>query len=228
MAQQEGGREPIAEGRQSVRTAAIVPTLNEGRRIVPVLQALSACESVHEIIVVDDGSDMPMTWVQQEFPKVRFYRHEENKGKAAALERGISETDAELLFFCDADLIGFRSEYVTELIDAVQAGGYEMSIGLRGNPAQRAIYLFAMNSGERCVKRSDWESLAPFYKRGFRIETGLNIALWRARKKIFHRQFPYLQTMRERKYGVIKGMTSRVRMSVDVVAAWGYALVSGR
>lgn len=212
---------------QPQRAAAIVPAYNEGRRIVPVLEALNQCPLVGEIIVIDDGSVESLAWIADAFPRVRFFRHEANQGKAAALERGVQETDAELLFFCDADLVGLKPEYVLELIEAVRSGAYEMSIGLRSNPAQRAVYVFALNSGERCLKKSDWLRLHPFYRRGFRIETGLNIAMWRAKKKIFHKQYPYTQTLRETKYGFVVGFTSRLRMSFDVVSAWCFALFSG-
>ncbi len=232
MAEQNSSREGVIPGvvvpRSLGQAAAIVPTYNEGERIIPVLQALSTCPLVGEILVVDDGSDVSMAWVTERFPAVRFFRHEHNRGKAVALETGVQGTDAEFLFFCDADLIGLKPEYVSELINAVLSGEHEMSIGLRDNPAQRAVYLFALNSGERCIKKSDWIKLSTFYKRGFRIETGLNIAQWRKRKKIFRRQYAYTQTVREKKYGLLIGFRSRLRMSYDVVCAWGFALLSGR
>ena len=209
-------------------TAAIVPAYNENARIGHVIETLVACPDLDEIIVVDDGSIESLAWIKAQFPTVELIRHPTNRGKAAALESGVEATECELLFFCDADLVGLRPEHVTELIKPVASGTYMMSVGLRSNLAQRVVFLFALNSGERCIRKSDWLSLPVFYKKGFRIETGLNIMAWRQGGKIFHHQFPYRQTLRESKYGFFKGMHGRMRLCRDVFSAWIYALINSR
>lgn len=206
------------------RVAAVVPSYNEVDRVSPVLDALSRASSISEIIVVDDGSEKSMDGVRALYPHVRFLRHEKNRGKAAAMETGALATDAEYIFFCDADLVGLKPEFIQSLVNPVVAGDYRMSIGLRDNPEQRAVFLFALNSGERCVRREDWNALPTFYKKGFRIETGLNMQSWMRGDRLLYQRFSYRQTLRERKYGIIIGLRGRLRMSADVALSWFYGL----
>ena len=56
-----------------------------------------------EVVVVDDGSSDATGAIASAFPEpVRVFR-QENAGVAAARNRGISETQGELIAFCDAD-----------------------------------------------------------------------------------------------------------------------------
>lgn len=207
----------------TARAAAIVPAYNEQSRIGPVLEALALCPFLCEIIVVDDGSDPPLASVVEKFP-VRLIRHERNKGKAAALQSGVAATTCDFVFFCDADLVNLRPDDVAALIMPVVSGEYRMSIGIRSNFAQRAIFWFAINSGERCLPKVDWLELPPFYKHGFRLEAGLNMRAWRQKRRILYLQLPYVQTARERKYGLVRGVQSRLWLCADVLVAWIYAL----
>ncbi|PIQ68421.1 MAG: hypothetical protein COV91_04105 [Candidatus Taylorbacteria bacterium CG11_big_fil_rev_8_21_14_0_20_46_11] len=209
------------------RVTAVVPVYNEHKRIGKVLEVLTACSLLSEIIVVDDGSSVRLDDILKNFPTVRCIRHEKNKGKAEAMETGVRATEAEFIFFCDGDLENLRPEDVEALIVPVTSGSYRMSIGIRDNPEQRAIFLFALNSGERCLSRADWLSLPAFYKKGFRIEAGLNMQVWLQGGRLFHHRFSYRQTVRERKYGFFAGFKSRIRLSFDVGVAWIYALING-
>lgn len=203
---------------------AVIPAFNERERITPVLRALSQCPDVEEVIVVDDGSRETLDGVVSPFPKTRLLRLPENVGKAQAMERGVSESNASYILFCDADLVGFTAEHASALIRPVVSGKYRMSVGLRGNLAQRAVYWFAVNSGERCLPREDWVSLPAFYKHGFRIEAGLNMRAWLRGDRVLHLSFPYANTLRERKYGLWRGFHSRIVLCADVALAWAHAL----
>ena len=184
--------------RNTKNVVAIVPAYNEGARIRLVLEALTVCTDISEVIVVDDGSRESLEWIREIYPHVRLIRHDSNRGKAAAMETGVAASHADYVFFCDADLIGFMSQHASAIIQPVLSGSSMMSIGLRQNPEQRAVFLFALNSGERCLRRVDWESLPVFYKKGFRVETGLNFLVKKHGGRIDSQIFPYQQTLRER------------------------------
>ena len=198
---------------------AIVATYNEGERLRPVLESLSKCELILDIVVVDDGSKDPPLWAS-DFPKVRLFRHDKNVGKGAAMETGVRATDATYIFFCDADLVGFLPEHAVAIIKPVISGEYRTFLGLRENKEQQAVLLFALNSGERCLYRSDWETLPRFYKKGFRVETGLNFFTKKRGEKFGYALLPYRQTLKERKYGMREGIKERWRMIYEVGTAY--------
>lgn len=205
--------------------SAIVPALDENDRIGHVVAALSESSCITDIIVVDDGSREPLAETLTRFPKVRCIRHGHTKGKAAAIESGVAASGSPYLFFCDADLERFTAEHVRALVEPVISGAARMSIGLRDNPEQRAVYWFAINSGERALPREDWESLPAFYKKGFRLEAGLNVRAWMRGDTVLHLYLPYGNTLREKKYGLWRGIRSRTRLCIDVGLAWAHAFL---
>jgi len=202
--------------------AAIVVARDEHERIEAVVRALDGCGDVSEVIVVDDGSTVALDWIAQRYPAVRYIRHHQNRGKAAAMESGVQATRAEYIFFCDADLVGFGSEDASTIIDAVTSGAHRMYVGIRANPQQRAFLVFALCSGERCLHRMDWEALPAFYKKRFRVESGLNYRVKKRGGRLGYSVFRYRHTVRERKYGIWEGLRGRLLMAVDIMAAWLY------
>ena len=66
------------------RLAVIVPAYNEGDRLSTLLKKLSKVFSINDVIVVDDGSAIPVSQ-----RGVLIARHKFNLGKGAALKTGI-------------------------------------------------------------------------------------------------------------------------------------------
>ncbi len=156
------------------KIAAIIPAYNEGSRIGNVLKVLSETEILDEIIVVNDGSSDNTSENVRKFAKIKLLENDKNMGKAYSLQRGIDSTDANILFFCDADLKNLTPKIVTEIIKPVINGQYDMYVGVRNNAMQKAITLFALNSGERALRRELWDRLPEKFKYRYRIEAGLN------------------------------------------------------
>ena len=100
--------------------AVIIPAFNEERVIVQTISSLLAADQPPEceIIVIDDGSsDDTYARVRDAFlgeTRVRVYT-KENGGKAAALNFGVSQTDAELVIALDADTI-FTRDTIMKLV----------------------------------------------------------------------------------------------------------------
>ncbi len=92
--------------------AIIIPHFNDVVRLERCLSALMKNDlSGCEILVVDNGSLQPLTEIQVKFPSVRFVIEQE-KGAAAARNRGVQETRAPCLMFIDADCIP-QTDWVT-------------------------------------------------------------------------------------------------------------------
>ncbi|HET8574731.1 MAG TPA: alpha/beta fold hydrolase [Candidatus Paceibacterota bacterium] len=205
---------------EKILTSAIVPAMNEADRIGQVLSVLTQTPALDEIIVVDDGSSDRTAEVARSFPQVRVLRNEKNQGKAAAMDHGVRESRGEIIFFCDADLSGLTPEIVEEIIAPVREEKFDMYIGLRQNKMQQAVTLFAINSGERALRRELWEKLPAFFKTRYRVEAGLNYYARHSHRGLGYRTFPYFQTLKETKYGFVKGTALRWSMNFDVFRAY--------
>lgn len=97
----------LAESALSVPIlSVVVPAYNEEATIAGVLQCLQSLSFLKEVIVVDDGStDATCQKVQAlGLPKVCLIRSEENKGKTAAVRRGLQEVTGAITIIQDADL----------------------------------------------------------------------------------------------------------------------------
>jgi glycosyltransferase involved in cell wall biosynthesis len=96
------------------KLSIIIPVYNEEKTIQIILNRLSKTELIDdidkEIILVDDGSkDTTSKLIQSyihNYPemKVKFFKHLKNKGKGAAVRRGIQEASGDYLVIQDADL----------------------------------------------------------------------------------------------------------------------------
>ncbi len=88
----------------SVSISAVIPTHNRSGLISRALRSvINQKRAPDEIIVVDDGSvdDTPRL-IARDFPDVAYIR-QENRGVAAARNRGIQESSGEWLAFLDSD-----------------------------------------------------------------------------------------------------------------------------
>ncbi len=122
--------------------SVVIAALNEEKVIARTIRAVLANRyQPLEIVVVDDGSkDDTSGEVVRAFgdnPKIRLLR-QENAGKAAALNRGISEATGEIIIALDADTI-FNRHTIANLIrhfedPLVGAVAGNVKVGNRVNP----------------------------------------------------------------------------------------------
>ena len=95
----------------SLDLSIVVPAYNEALRIPPTLARLHAFLSQqplrYEIVVVDDGSKDQTCEVvlahQATIPNLRLVRQLPNRGKGAAVRRGMLEARGQIRVMCDAD-----------------------------------------------------------------------------------------------------------------------------
>jgi len=132
-------------------------------------------------------------------------------GKGYSMDKGVKNTNAEIIFFCDADIINLKSEDMNSIIKPVVDGKVEMSIGVRfGFNVKSKLFLI---SGQRAMRRELWARLPKFYKDKFKIEIGLNFYC----KDYSCVKLNYSQTIKENKYGWLRGLYRRFFMMRDIV-----------
>ncbi len=202
------------------RVAAVVPAYNEEKLVGGVLSQLQKIPFLDEILVVDDGSTDNTARIVGRYQGVRLLRNEKNMGKARSMDIGVRNTTCDVIFFCDADIVGMDPNEVARIITPVLRGEVDMCLGLRKNKMQRAVKLFTLNTGERALRRELWESVPDFFKHRYRIEAGLNYYAKHYGKGFTYRQMSYFQTLKEKKYGFLRGTYLRWRMNLDVLSAY--------
>jgi glycosyltransferase involved in cell wall biosynthesis len=121
-----------------VDLSIVVPAYNEEHRILPTLARLHAYLSAqplrYEIIVVDDGStdrtiDV-VTTASATTPHLRLIRQAPNRGKGAAVRRGMLGARGQIRVMCDADG-SMPPEQLPRLLAPIIACKAEISIGSR-------------------------------------------------------------------------------------------------
>jgi len=201
--------------------SVVVPAFNEAGRIGAVLEPILGSPMIDEVIVVDDGSDDGTAEAAEKFP-VRVIRLPVNRGKAAALDAGVSEATHDTFLFLDADLVGLLPSHVDDLVRAYREGNLDMAIGVfvsgrKGTDFAQLINPFA--SGQRVLSREIWERAT---KNGTEMDYGIEFALSKlAAKEGWAKEHVRLEgvthVLKEEKRGFAKGMVDRFKMYGDMI-----------
>jgi glycosyltransferase involved in cell wall biosynthesis len=87
-----------------VDVAVVVAAYNAERYLGETLESICAQDPApRDVVVVDDGSDDRTADVLRHAPSTVRVLHQERRGAAAALNRGVASTDADMVGFCDDD-----------------------------------------------------------------------------------------------------------------------------
>ncbi len=203
--------------------SAIVPAYNESARIGAVLSVLTSYPHFSEVIVVDDASTDGTGAVAQQY-RVRYIRNEHNSGKGFSMERGVAESSGDILFFCDGDVAGVTHDTLDRILRPVLSGDVDMFVAMRHRPVyhflKHRVTLVPLVGGERAMQRSLWNRIPSYYKHRFRIEAALNFYAKYYGNGFQMAVFRELsQVIKEKKYGLWRGLQQRIGMLIDVVTA---------
>ena len=143
------------------KLSIIIPVYNEEKTIALILDKVDYVKLLgnieKEVIIVNDCSkdntEQAIARYQQQHPElpIRYFRHEKNQGKGAAIHTGIVEATGEYLLVQDADLEYDPGEYNT-LLKPVINGFADVVYGSRfmgGNPHR--ILFFWHSIGNRVL-----------------------------------------------------------------------------
>ena len=106
-----------------MRTTLVLPAYNEEEALPATLDEYMGY--VDEVIVVNDGSrdgtDKVASEYASKYPKVKYIKHEVNRGKPEALRTGVRNATGDILVFTDADCT-YPAKYIPEAVALIQKG----------------------------------------------------------------------------------------------------------
>jgi glycosyltransferase involved in cell wall biosynthesis len=229
-----------------LRAAAIIPAYNEAGRIGDVLRAIAASRLVDEIVVVTDGctdsTAEEARGVAARLPNLvdrsltlRVFELEANLGKGGAMVHGAHHTDAEVLLFLDADLIGLKPTHVDDLLAPM----------LGENPADMALGLFgatrgglfgwwlgfchrkvAAITGQRAIRRDVFLAIPDLTRSRFGVEIAITryVHAWKLRT-LGVWLHDVTHPIKEEKIGLLRGMRHRLNMYCEIAAYVAFDMV---
>jgi glycosyltransferase involved in cell wall biosynthesis len=201
------------------KVAVIIPAFNEGRRIGKVLLAALESKLATEIIVVSDGSSDNTAEIAQKF-KVKVINLTTNLGKGGAMAVGVASTDAQIVTFVDADLVGLRGEHIDTIIRPILGNQCDMCVGIfRGGKmwSDAAQWITPFLSGQRALKRELFESVPNIAEQRFGVETAITETAKRRRAKVKRVTLRGVSnSYKEKKMGLVKGLAARGKMYKEI------------
>jgi glycosyltransferase involved in cell wall biosynthesis len=130
------------------RLSVLVPAHNEEKTIEGVIERVLALgDLVHEIVVVDDGSQdgtaAAVETIAARNPRVRLHRFPVNQGKTAAIGHALSEATGDLIIVQDADLEYDPAE-IPAVVSPILDGHADVVYGSRFmvRKASRVLYFY--------------------------------------------------------------------------------------
>jgi glycosyltransferase involved in cell wall biosynthesis len=202
--------------------AAIVPAFNEQETIGNVVKTLVASGRFRDVIVVSDGSSDKTAEVARQNGASYVHELPLNHGKGAAMLAGVARTNAEILFFCDADLIGLTKKHIDALLLPVLDGRLAMTVGLRERREiwQKIASFMPLISGQRAMERRVFEDIPDRYVQGYMVESSLNYycACHKLDIDTVHLDELYIRRKID-KVGWVTGSFQYVRMCWQVIKA---------
>lgn len=208
-----------------MRVAAIIPAYNEEKTIGEIVRVIKKVPLVHEIVVVSDGST-DRTARNAAEAGARVLDLTSNRGKGGAMKYGYKNTDADVILFLDADLLGLEPFHVANLIEPVFSGEAEMTVGIFGHgrfATDLAQFIAPYLSGQRAVKRQVLEGMSDLDLARFGVEVALTKYAKREGIKVKEVELSDMShIMKEEKLGLVRGFLARLKMY------WEIAKVVGR
>jgi len=207
-----------------MKVAAVIRAYNEEATIGAVVATLRNVQEIQEVIVVSDGSEDRTAEIARS-AGASVIELPENMGKAAAMKAGVEATDADVLLFLDADLVGLQESHVRALLAPVAEKRADMSVGVfdDGRVATDIAQMVAPYlSGQRAVRREIADEVFLENPDVDSLRFGIEVALTRHVK---HRGYHVVEVpleemthrMKEEKLGLVKGAAARLKMYYEIL-----------
>jgi len=131
-----------------MKLSIVIPVYNEATTIHEIIRRVATIGDIHEIIVVDDGSNDDTCTILSRlletqpynFP-IHAFNHERNLGKGAAVVTALQHVSGDLVLIQDADL-EYDPRDIPALLKPIQEGNADVVFGSRflGAPHRSTMF----------------------------------------------------------------------------------------
>lgn len=158
------------------KISVVVPVYNEERTVGGVLQALAKGRKIDEIICINDGST-DSSWEKVKecaSEKVKVINFPINKGKGAAMARGVCEAEGDIIVFFDSDMTKVKGSQVYKIAGPLAEGKEQVVLATYQTGKFLGVFKEEL-SGERAYFKKDLLPLVDrFCNSRLGVETFLN------------------------------------------------------
>ena len=184
-----------------MKLSIIIPCYNENSTLPILLEKIQNCQiGDKEIIIIDDcstdGTKELLQSIKINVDKVLFQKI--NRGKGAAIRKGIQHASGEIIIFQDADMEYDPSEY-NKLIQPIESGKADVVYGSRFKSGEAARVLYF------------WHRLGNQFLTGLsNMLTNLNLTDMETCYKVFRSDILKQITIEEDRFGIEPEITAKI------------------
>jgi glycosyltransferase involved in cell wall biosynthesis len=133
-----------------MKISIVIPVYNEEKTVQEMISKVSQIPFEKEILVIDDGSTdkTPEVLRSLQGNSLILLRHEQNKGKGAALRTGFSKVTGDIILIQDADL-EYNPEDYPALLQPILEGKADVVYGSRFLGGPHRVLFFWHYAGNR-------------------------------------------------------------------------------
>jgi len=189
------------------KLSIIIPAYNEAKTINLILEKVDAVQLISgiekEIIIVNDCSsdnsaEIIKDLISRKYQNARYFEHDTNKGKGAAIHTGIKEANGDFIVVQDADL-EYDPEEFNILLKPIVNGFADVVYGSRfigGNPHRILFFWHSIGN-----------NILTFLSNMF---TNLNLTDMETCYKMFKSEFIKGISLSEQRFGFEPEVTAKI------------------